>query len=143
MANETAAMQIQIPGVDFGGMAQQAIAAKLTEALVGADDVIRRIVAQAIATKVNDKGEVDRHDSYNRTPMIEWLAQDMIRKAVLATLQSRIAAMQPEIEKAIEVEMKRTTKTIAKALATAFVERSKNQYGLSAEIKLNIKAAGD
>ena len=35
------------------------IAAKLTEALVGADDIIRRIVAQAIATKVNDKGGRD------------------------------------------------------------------------------------
>lgn len=143
MASEAAAMQIQIPGVDFGGMAQAAIAAKLTEALVGADDVVRKMVVQAIVTKVDSKGEVNSYSHYNTTPMIEWLAQDMIRKATMATLKARIEAMQPQIEKAIEVEMKRSTKDIAKALATAFVERSKNPYGLSAEIKLRVTSNRD
>ena len=142
MANE-AAMQIQIPGVNFEGMAQQAIAAKLTEALVGADETIRKIVVAAIATKVDSEGKVSNYNSYTNTPLIEWLAQDMIRKAALATLKTRIEAMQPAIEKAIEAEMKRSTKDIAKALASAFVERSKGQYGLTAEIKLKIASNRD
>jgi len=142
MANE-ASMQIQIPGVDFGGMAQQAIAAKLTEAMVGADDIIRKMVVQAIATKVDEKGEVNRYESYNRTPMIEWLAQDMIRRAALQALKDKITSMQPAIEKAIEAEMRRNVKSIASALASAFVERSKDAYGLKADIKLSITSNRD
>jgi hypothetical protein len=33
-----ASMSFEMPGVDFAGMAREAIAAKLTEAMVGADD---------------------------------------------------------------------------------------------------------
>jgi len=136
--SNNANMQIQIPGVDFSQMAREAIALKLTEALVGADDIIQKIVVSAMTHKVDDKGQTSQYASYNTTPFVEWLAQDLIRKATLEVLAKRVESMRPMIEKAVEAELKRSTKAAAKALTGAFVERAGSSYGLTCDIALKI-----
>jgi hypothetical protein len=76
-----ASMKLELPGVDFAGMAREMIAVKLTEALVGSNEAILGIVVAAMARKVDANGNVGRYDYENKTPYVEWLAQDMVRSA--------------------------------------------------------------
>lgn len=137
---QNASMKIDIPGVNFEEMARGAIAERLTEAMLGADDMIRKIVIEALGRKVDDKGQVNSYSHHNNTPFVEWMAQDMIRAATFEVLKAKVEKLRPSIEKAIEAELRRSTKAAAKALTESFVERAKNAYGLSCEIKLNVRS---
>jgi Zn-dependent oligopeptidase len=134
MANQQASMSIALPGVDFGEMARQAIAVKLTEALVGADQSIIGIVAAAMDRKVSpENGNVGA--SYQNTiPYVEWLAQDLIRKAALDALVKKVEALKPQIEAAIEKQLLKDRKRIASVLAQGFLEAAQSKY----YVKVNI-----
>ena len=126
---QPASMKIDIPGVDFEQMAREAIAVRLTESLIGSDEVIQKIVAAALTQKVNEKGVVG--SSYdNKIPFVEWMAHDLIRQATIDVLKARAEALKPALEKAIEAELKRTTKNTAKALANAFAVNAVNSWSL-------------
>ena len=84
---DKASLNIEMPGVDFAGLAREAIAAKLTNALVGADDAIVKIVASAMERKVDGRGNVSGYNYENKTPYVEWLAEDLIRSATLESPQ--------------------------------------------------------
>ncbi len=84
MSEPAASMKIDIPGVDFAGLARTAIAARLTEALVGADDAIRTIVGQ---------GKIGPYSSDNTTPYVEWVAGELVRQAALQVLQTKVEAL--------------------------------------------------
>lgn len=134
MSQTPASMKIDIPGVNFEEMAREAIAARLTEALVGANDSITKIVAAALSQKVNDKGVVG--SSYeNRIPFVEWLAHDLIRQTVVEVLKAKIDAMRPSLQKAIEAELKNTVKGTAKALVNAFASQATSTWGLKVEVR--------
>lgn len=126
-----ASLNIEMPGVDFEGMAREAIAAKLTEAMIGADDQIIKIVAAAIATKVNERGAVDQYSYNNKTPYVEWLAQDLIRTATKDVLQKRVDALRPALESQVEKAISKNTKSIAASLTDAFIRQAANGYGVT------------
>lgn len=132
--NQNANLKIDIPGVDFAEMAREAIACKLNEALIGADEVVTKIVTAALTQKVNEKGVVG--SSYeNRISYVEWLAHDMIRQATLEVMKARAEAMKPALEKAIEAELKRGIKTTAKALTDAFAQQASCGWAVKVEVK--------
>ncbi|WP_454629687.1 hypothetical protein [Bradyrhizobium cenepequi] len=125
-----ASLNIEMPGVDFAGMAREAIAGKLTEALVGSDTAIQSIVAAAIATKVNDRGQVGQYSSDNKTPFVEWLAQDLIRKATHDVLQQKVERLRPALEKQVEAQLTKNVKSIAASLTEAFIKQASAGYGV-------------
>jgi hypothetical protein len=134
-----ASMKIDLPGVNFEQMAREAIAAHLTEALVGADETVKKIVIAAMAQKVNDKGQRDSYEHYNKTPFVEWMAHDLIRQATLDVLRTKVEALRPVIEKAVEAELKRTAKDAAKALTQSFLATTKHGYGVSVQLGVAFK----
>lgn len=132
--SQNANLKIDIPGVDFAEMAREAIACKLNEALLGADDVVVKIVTAALTQKVNEKGVVG--SSYeNRIAYVEWLAHDMIRQATLEVMKAKAEEMKPALAKAIEAELKRGLKDTAKALANAFASQASCGWSLKVEVK--------
>lgn len=137
-----ATMQIAIPGVNFEQLARETIAAKLTEALLGADDAIRKIVIAGLEQKVNDRGVVDSRGYDNKTPFVEWLAQDMIRKVTLDVIKEKIESLRPALEKAVEAELKRSAHASAKVLVGALVGQAASAYGFSAEIVIKARERG-
>ena len=128
--NQKASLNIEMPGVDFAGMAREAIAAKLTESMVGADDMISKIVAAALTQKVNEHGRVGQYSSENKTAFVEWIAQDLIREATRAVLKDRVEKMRPALEKQIERELLKNTKSIAASLTEAFMKQASAGYGI-------------
>lgn len=136
----TPSLQIDLPGVNFEEMARTAIAAKLSEALIGADDITGKIVAAALTQKVNKSGVVDQRYSYeNKTPYVEWLFQELIRGAVKDVLKQRIEEMRPALEKEIFSALKRDTKSLAAALTNSFVSSAKSGYALQTNIVVDVK----
>ena len=133
-------LKIDLPGVNFEEMARTAIATKLTEALVGAEDVTSKIVAAALAQKVNSHGVVDQSYSYeNKTPYVEWLLREMIREAVKDVLKERVKEMRPALEREIFTAMKANTKGLAAALAESFINKAESGYSIQTDIKVNVK----
>jgi hypothetical protein len=131
---QNANLKIDIPGVDFEQMAREAIACKLNEALLGADDVVTKIVTAALTQKVNDKGVVG--SSYeNKIAYVEWLAHDMIRQATLEVMKAKAEEMKPALAKAIEAELKRGIKTTAKALTDAFATQASCGWAVKVDVK--------
>lgn len=131
MAQSTkASLSIDMPGVDFAGMAREAIAAKLTESLIGADTAIQGIVAAALTSKVDSRGMTSQYSSDNKIPFVEWLAQDLIRKATLQAVQAKVDALQPAIAKAIEAQLAKNVKSIASSLTEAFIRQAKAGHGV-------------
>lgn len=130
IAPAKASLNIEMPGVDFAGMAREAIAAKLTESLIGADDAIIKIVAAAMTQKVNEHGNVGNYSSENKIPYAEWIAQDLIRKSVKQVLADRVEKLRPVLEAQIETQLKKNTKSIAASLTNKFIEQATNGYGV-------------
>ena len=128
MEKQKTSLSIEMPGVDFGEMAREAIAGKLIEALVGADAAIAGIVAKAMTTKVNEHGAVGSYG--NNTPFVEWLAQDLIRAAAKDVLAKKVEAMRPVIAAQIEAQLKRNVKSIAMSLTDAFAKQASAGYGV-------------
>jgi len=140
MAPEAATMKIDIPGVDFGALARQAIAERLTESLVGADDAIRKIVVAAMQVKVGSDGKVGTYASHNDTPYVEWLAQDLVRQATRAVLARKVEALRPAIERAVEDALKSSLKAAAKALTEAFIASARNSYTVDVGVTFKERA---
>lgn len=131
-------LAVEIPGVDFTELARQTIAVHLTEALIGNDEAIRKIVVAALAHKVNERGVVGQ--SYeNRTPFVEWLAQDLIRSATLDVLRTKVEQLRPAIEAAVETELKHSTTEIAKVLTESFIRLAGSQYAIKLDLKANFE----
>lgn len=129
-APSKASLNIEMPGVDFGAMAREAIAAKLTESMMGADDMINKIVVAALTQKVNENGRVGQYSSENKTAFVEWVAQDLIREATKAVLKDRTEKLRPALEKQIEKELTKNTKSIAASLTNAFIKQAAAGYGV-------------
>lgn len=122
MSETKATMKIDIPGVDFGQLARETIAARFAESMVGQEEVIRSIVLRAMEAKVNERGQQSQYSYENKQSYIEWMVHDLIRAAALDVLKAKVEALRPSIEKAIEKELARNTKSVAKALTESFLE---------------------
>ena len=129
-----AKLNIDLPGVNFEQMAREAISVKLTEALIGSDDAIMKIVVAAMSQKVSERGHVSNSSYENKTPFVEWLAQDLIRGAALNVVKAKVETLRPAIEKAVEAALNKNTKSIARTLTESFISSCKSGYGVKIEL---------
>lgn len=120
MATETQTAQLVIPNIDFVGMARALIAEKLTEALIGAPDMINKIVVGALTEKVDRDGNVSRHSFDNKYTFIELTLHKLLRAAVRDVVVARIDAMRPQIEDIVAQQLEGSHTEIAKFLASSF-----------------------
>lgn len=134
-----AKMQIDIPGADFNEMARGVIAAKLTEAMAGADDMIAKIIAVALTQKVDSSGKRSQYDYENKHSFVEWLAHDLIRSVTKEVLREKVESLRPMVAAAIEKQLAKETKTIARALTEGFVARAKGGYGVEVNMAVSFK----
>lgn len=128
---------IEIPGLDFGELARHAIAQKITEAMVGADDAIRAICAGALAVKVDSEGKVGGYRA--DIPYVEYLTGQLIRKAAHEALTKRIEELVPAIEREVEKALRASVKETAQALTRSFVDRAKDKHAVNCDVKFTIR----
>jgi hypothetical protein len=121
MATDTSKVEIGIPGVDFAQMAREAIAGQLTQAMAATPAMIQRIVAAALTQKVDNEGK-PRHGYGADKSFVEWVCEDLIRRAVIEMFKARMDELRPEIEASVARELKRSAPVIAKALVRSYNE---------------------
>lgn len=132
-------LTIDMPGVDFAGLAREAIAAKLTEALVGADDAIIRIVVAAMEQKVEGNGSPSRYANHNSDSFVEWLAKDLIREATKQALKDRVEKLRPALEALIEKQLSKNVKSIASSLTESFIKQAIAGYGVNVNLTAEMR----
>ncbi len=124
-------LSIEMPGVDFAGLAREAIAANLTKALVGADATIVQIVVAAMERKVESNGNPSSYAYSYGVPYVQWLAEDLVRGATKAALQERVDKLRPAIQAQVERQLAKSAKSIAVALTESFIKSATNGYGVN------------
>jgi hypothetical protein len=125
------AASIEIPGVDFGAIAREVVAIKLTESLATSPDGIKAIVLAALGQKVKaDNGQEPRSYDTNTVSWVEYVAADMIRSATKEVLADQVEKMRPRLVKAVEEALKKNTTTIAASLVDTYANEAKNGYRL-------------
>ena len=129
--------EIQIPGVDFAELAREAVAHQITKSMVGADDMVNKIVASALARKVNDKGIIGQYSSENTIPFVVWMAEDMIRASVRTVLVSKLAVMQPQIEREVERSLRACVKDIAKSATATLLKTATESSAWAIKVTVN------
>lgn len=127
MPTDNSKVEIGIPGVDFAQMAREAIAGQLTHAMAASPAMIQRIVASALTQKVDSDGRA-RNGYGSDKAFIEWVCEDMVRKAVIDMFKARLDELRPEIESAVAREMKKSAPAIAQALVKSYAENVGHQW---------------
>lgn len=132
-------MNVNLPGVDFGRLAKQVIAEKITEGLFKSEEIVQGIVVEALTRKVDQNGQPSHYVNHQSDTWIEWLTKDVIRKSVLEVVKTRVESIRPQLEKAVEAALKASAKASAKVLVEGFVEQAKSGYATNVEIVLGIR----
>jgi len=133
-------LNIEMPGVDFAGLAREAIAAKLTEALVGEDATIMKIVVAAMERKVESNGNPSSYAAHHGIPYVQWMAEQLIRDATKDALKERVERLRPALQAQIERQLTKNVKAIAVSLTDAFAKQAAYGHGvvinLTAEMRV-------
>lgn len=132
-------LSIQMPGVDFAGLAREAIAANLTKALVGNDDAIVKIVASAMERKVESNGQPSTYASSYGIPYVQWLAEQLIREATKQALQERVEKLKPAIQAQVEKQLAKNVKAISASLTEAFIKQATAGYGVEIHLTAQMR----
>lgn len=132
---DSSKVEIGIPGVDFAQMAREAVAGQLTQAMAATPAMVQKIVAAALTQKVDSDGKA-RNGYGSDKSFVEWVCEDMIRKAVIDMMKARLEELRPEIEKAVAREMKASAPAIAKALVQSYAENVGHTWTTQVEFKV-------
>lgn len=135
------AATIELPGVDFAALAREVIAVKLTESLTTSPEAVRSMVLAALGQKVNrENGQEPKSYDRDVCSWVEYVAADLIRQATKKVLAEKVESLRPAIEKAVDAELRRATKSIASALVESYANEAKSGYRVA--VSMQWKAEG-
>ena len=87
-------------------------------------------MATALTQKVNQEGQRPTYAQQTDISFIEWVAGDLIRQAARRALDTKVEALRPAIERAVEEALRASIKPAAKALTQTFIDAAKNRYSM-------------
>lgn len=127
--------EIQIPGVDFGKLAQEAIAHQITKAMVGADAFVNTTIAEALSRKVDTEGKPSTRGYGVEMPFVQWVAEDLVRSAVRKAIALKVEEMRPTIEQSVAKALRAQAGTIAQGMVEAMTANVKEtgRWGMNVE----------
>lgn len=112
------------------------IAAAVVSQLGNTDELIKRAVSLALKAKVDGNGHISKYNSDNRYDFVEAIASKAIREAAEAAIMNIVEEQKPNIQKAVEDQLKRAPKKTAAAIVNAFCESAGNSYKLTADFTI-------
>lgn len=120
MAEEN--MQFPIPNSVLEPYIKQAVSSAIISSLGNADELIMKVVENAMKQQCNERGEIEKDRYYNRHPLIETIAKNKIAEITRATINELAEEMKPKIKEQVISHIKKQQGTIAKALVDGLVE---------------------
>lgn len=137
-ANPTPEGLVEVKGIDFGGLARQAIAVEIAKALQTSDETVKRLIVESIRRRVAGDGKPSSYgEHYNTMTWIEYVLAEAIRAEVTAAIKTHVEEMRPALQKQIVATLTSQKAAIAGQLAETLISNAKCGYGL--EISVAVK----
>lgn len=107
---------ISIPRDVLEPIIQAHVSAAIIDALGERSRLVESAVAFALTRKVDEKGQVNGQDYYNKTEFLKWLVNDAITKAVTVAVHEAVAADVEKIKAQVAKEIKNQRSPLVKSL---------------------------
>jgi galactose-1-phosphate uridylyltransferase len=128
----------QIPKDVIEPIIKAHVSTAITAALGGQSQLVSEAVRQVLFQKVDSNGETDRYQSTHSIERIQWLAKDVITKAIRASLEEEIAKhrdrLKTEIVAALSKKNSPLIKQLAEGLVTSFADPATLKWRLSVTV---------
>jgi len=111
---------------------QAAIVAELMRQDQGG--LMAAVVGNALTLKVNSEGKVDSYSGYNTGTYIEWLCREAVRKSARAAMETWLQKNGDTIQKHIEREFAKHSKTLAASFVEGLLGSIKSQWQLKVDV---------
>ncbi len=125
---------VNIPKDVLEPIVRSQVAAGIVEALGKPEQLISKVVAQALKQKVNSKGNVSNHDYENRHDLIELLATNGIHSVVRESLTKWVEEQRPAIEAQVKKALSRKESAFARALVEGLITATRSQWRFECNI---------
>ena len=125
-------LSFPIPNEVLEPYIRTAVSTAITAALGDGAALVEKAVQKALATKVNEKGDISPYDQYNKYDLVEFIAADNIRKITQETVGEMCEQMRPQIKEELEKMLKKQASPIAQSLVNGLME------SLNCEWKINV-----
>ncbi len=125
---------VNIPKDVLEPIVRSQVAAGIVEALGKPEQLISKVVAQALKQKVDSKGSVSTHNYDNRYDLIELLATNGIHSVVRESLGKWIEEQRPAIEAQVKKALSRKESAFAKALVEGLITATRSEWSFKCNI---------
>ena len=132
MSNAT----VNIPKDVLEPIVRAQLAAGIVEALGRPEDLIEKVVGQALGQKVNSQGRVSTSTYDNRFDLIELLASKGIHEVVRESLAQWVKDRRPQIEAQVKKALARRESAFAKAMVDGLVTATKTSWSFKCNIHM-------
>ena len=113
------------------------IAAAVVAQLGDTTELVKSMVHLALTVKVAENGMPGQYRSENRFDFVEAIAGKAIREAATQAIRQVVDEQRPQIQKAIEAELKRAPRKTAAAILSAFIEGVEKDYRIKADFTIS------
>jgi catalase len=132
MAEEN--LQFPVPNSVLEPYIKQAVSAAILSSLGDTDQLIMKVVENAMKQQCNEKGEIDKDRYYNKYPLIETLAKNKIAQITKETILEMAEQMRPKIQEHIISHIKKQQSTIARALVDGLVKSLQTSWSIKVSV---------
>lgn len=134
MANPT----FEIPKDVIEPIIQAQVAAAVSSALAGRDEIIKAAVGAVLNAKVDRDGAPDRYNSHNSLTWLQWVMNDCIRRAARAAIEQFLAGEQDRIKAVLTKELQAKNSPLAKQLVNGMLGAMANESTLKYRINVAV-----
>jgi hypothetical protein len=113
----------QIPKDVIEPIIQAHVAAAVTAALAGQDQLMNKAVVMVLNQKVDSEGKPSNNGYGWEVPYIQWAMRDVLRKATHAAITAEVAKHEDVLRKNIADQLKSSKSPLVKALVQGLVDR--------------------
>lgn len=132
---EQKAISLEVSQAIVKEIVEAQISAEVIKALDSKEDLIRNLVSQVLALKVNSQGRVDNYSSYNEYTYMEYLVGNAIRNVAKKAVEEYIINSQDKIKVVLEKEMKKATTPLVQAFMGTVIDAAKSDYRFDVKIE--------
>lgn len=122
------------------GIIETKVQAAITEALSSERGVVERVVAAALDTKVNEKGERSRYDGDNKFTYLDSLCRRVIRAAAESAIQKWAAEQQAMLEAQFrrQLQTRKVSNRLVRACVDGLTDATEAQWRFKVEFAKHV-----
>jgi hypothetical protein len=128
-------LQFPIPNSVLEPYIKQAVSTAIMSSLGNAEELIVKLVENAMKQQCDEKGNVCKEHYYNRYPLIETIAKNKIASIAKEAIHELAEQMRPKIKEQVVSHIKKQSSTIAKALVDGLISSLTTSWAITVNLK--------